>query len=226
MQGPDIRIHRAGPGRPWGGGPGGVTTQSAASDTGPNEAAVMAPRRCRLTTNSRSKESATEPTTRSFASSASDHAWTRGNSFINPQTEPGLDERVALEEGRVGGVDEAELRAVEVGTVVVPLLGKRLLELGEPPARGLHPPGERRIVPRVVHGAEVGGEIRDEVGPGPVSRALVRVFGMQPRRDHLVEVLRDSRSTRTGAAQPTESTGTLPCGEIARNQSGFSRRLI
>ena len=53
---------------------GGAAAQSAASGIEPKCGAAFAPRRCRLTTNSRSKESATEPTTRSFASSASDHA--------------------------------------------------------------------------------------------------------------------------------------------------------
>ena len=32
----------------------------------------------------------------------------------------------------------------------------------------------------------------------------------------------DSKS----GSSPTTSTGTLPCGEISKNQSGFSRRLI
>ena len=64
----------SGPDRPYRDGPDGMKAQSAASDTAPNDGAVIAPRRCSALMNSRSKESATEPTTRSFASNASDHA--------------------------------------------------------------------------------------------------------------------------------------------------------
>ena len=63
---------------------GGFASQWAAFASAPNNGALIALRRCSAVMNSRSKLGATDPFTRSSASSASDHAWTRGYSFSSP----------------------------------------------------------------------------------------------------------------------------------------------
>ena len=99
-------------------------------------------------------------------------------------------EGVALQERRVGGIDQRELRPVEVGPVVA-ALRERLVELLE----GLGHLGRARgeLLFRIgIHRVrDRAGEGRHVVGPRAVARARDRILRMQPRLGGLLQVFGD-----------------------------------
>ena len=108
-----------------------------------------------------------------------------------PGVEIPFDELEALEERRVGRVDQAQRVAVEVRPVVPALAPDRFFQ-------PLHPLGRlgqtflhRFAGPGVVDAAQRLGEVGHEVGPSAVPGPLDRVVRMEPRRHDLVEEFGD-----------------------------------
>ena len=108
-----------------------------------------------------------------------------------PGLEVALGELEALEERRVGRVDQTQRVAAEERAVVAALAFDRLFE-------PLHPLGSLgeaflHLLPRlgVVDAAQRLGEVRHEIGPGAVAGTIDRILGMQPGRHHLVEEFGD-----------------------------------
>ncbi len=100
-----------------------------------------------------------------------------------------VEEGVALQERRVGGIDQRITRAVEIGAAA--LLLERLLQPLERNRDLLRHPLIVRLGVGISRRGHDLGESRYVVGPGAIDGALHRILRMQPRRDRLIEVLGD-----------------------------------